>query len=222
MSPLALCPISLPNVHSFSQYVTELSEFHARVTATDAKGRPRKSRLHFHFFESLTAPETPATMGTHDSETLGTDLSLHEAIAVLESKPYKPDQIDPSQRIHALKMWILGKNSLYAAKTAAAATVFALFIYIDTTRKWFLDYNVTTGMITVIVALAPTLGQSAFTFMLQISGSALGYLVGLAFLSIFHNVGSYVYNPFGIAVLVFFYSIPLMYVIVSAFPAPSL
>lgn len=140
---------------------------------------------------------------------------MHEAIALLETKPYKPKTVSLSQRVHALKTWALNKHSIFAGKVAAAATVFSVLILVDTTREWFISYNLPTGLITVVVALAPTLGQSAFTFMLQISGSALGYLIGLLLLTLFHNVGGYVYNPFCICIIVFFYSIPLMYIFVS-------
>ncbi|KAG8952106.1 hypothetical protein FRC04_005106 [Tulasnella sp. 424] len=214
---------------ALTQYVTELHDFHKRVTAKDARGRQPRRRLHFHFFESLKKPETPATLPVNavptpptssassatgvNSDEPAADLSFGEAMSILEGRPWHPKEVNFWQRVHALKMWLLGPNSLYAAKTAGAATVFAIFIYVDTTRSWFISYNLTGGLITVVVALAPTLGQSALTFLFQIAGSAIGYLVGLAFLSIFHNVGGYIYNPYGITCLVFLYCLPLQYLI---------
>jgi hypothetical protein len=53
----------------------------------------------------------------------------------------------------------------------------------------------TAGLLTCIVALAPTLGQSLLTFVLQICGSGLGTLVGWAILQAFKGVGGYGYNP---------------------------
>ncbi|KAG8908778.1 hypothetical protein FRB99_003016 [Tulasnella sp. 403] len=200
---------------ALSQYCHELCEFHSRVTAKDAKGRPRRHRLHFHFFESLRrhphAPTVPATSDPESDEYA--DLSLAQAIAILESRPWQPKKLTIWHRVHALKMWFLGSNSLYALKSAAATTVFAIFIYANKTRQWFISYSLTGGLITVVVALAPTIGQSALTFMLQIVGSSIGYLFGLLFLTIFHNVGGYVYNPYGLTCLIFLYSLPFQYVI---------
>ncbi|KAG8934607.1 hypothetical protein FRC01_001708 [Tulasnella sp. 417] len=215
---------------ALTQYVTELHDFHKRVTAKDSRGRQPRRQLHFHFFESLKKPETPATLAANavpvpptssaasaasggNYDNTGTDLSFREAMSILEGRSCEPKQVNFWQRVHELKMWLLGPNSLYAAKTAGAATVFAIFIYAETTRSWFISYNLTGGLITVVVALAPTLGQSALTFLLQIAGSSIGYLVGLALLSIFHNVGGYIYNPYGITCLVFLYCLPLQYLI---------
>jgi len=91
--------------------------------------------------------------------------------------------------------------------------VFAMFILAKSTRAWFIKYSLSSGLITVVVALAPTLGQSALTFILQIAGSSIGYLMGLAILSIFRNVGGYHYNPYGMVPLLALYSVPLFYLI---------
>lgn len=70
----------------------------------------------------------------------------------------------------------------------------------------------TSSLITVIVAISPTLGQSFRTFVLQLTGTGasqllalrsgteqlvpgLGSLYGLIILEIFKNVGGYAYNP---------------------------
>jgi len=68
-------------------------------------------------------------------------------------------------------------------------------VFADTTKQWFISYGMTSGLLTCIVALAPTLGQSLLTFILQISGSGIGTLVGWTILQIFRNVGGYAYNP---------------------------
>ena len=88
----------------------------------------------------------------------------------------------------------------------------------------------------------PNIGQSAVTFILQISGSSIGYLIGLALLEvgttfwvffscahspfpsfqIFRNVGGYIFNPYGITCLVALYSLPMQYLIVSYFTNVSL
>lgn len=40
------------------------------------------------------------------------------------------------------------------------------------------SYGINLGVLTIVVALSPTLGQSLFTFVLQIGGQGLGYIYG--------------------------------------------
>jgi hypothetical protein len=68
-------------------------------------------------------------------------------------------------------------------------------VFASTTKQWFINYSLTSGLLTCVVALAPTLGQSLLTFILQVSGSGFGTLVGWAILQMFKNVGGYAYNP---------------------------
>jgi hypothetical protein len=51
------------------------------------------------------------------------------------------------------------------------------------------------------------------TFILQISGSGLGTLAGLAILEMFRNVGGYVFNPYGICAVLTVYALPLNYLL---------
>ncbi|KAG8991644.1 hypothetical protein FRB93_002631 [Tulasnella sp. JGI-2019a] len=201
---------SLVVVHSMlfslGQYVKELTEFHARATARDAGGKPRPKRLHFHLFESISHHPEPA------SAKENTDLSLGEAMAMLEGRPYVRKTYTWGERIHQLRAMATDTTSLFALKSAAAATVFAMFIYCESTRLWFVQYALSSGLLTIVVALAPTLGQTAITFILQISGSSIGYLLGLAVLSIFNNVGGYKYNPYGVVCLMTLFSVPMQYV----------
>ncbi|KAG8964460.1 hypothetical protein FRC03_001776 [Tulasnella sp. 419] len=205
---------SLVRVYSIlfaiTQYVDELHEFHQRVMATDSKGRQARHRIHFHFFESLNKTQPPpGTVAANEEK----DLSLGEAMAVLESRPHQKEKRSIWHYVHDIKVFLLGSDSVYAAKTSAAATIYSILLLADTTRQWFISYSMTGGLLTVVVALAPTLGQSALTFILQIAGSALGYLIGLALLEMFRNVGGYVFNPYGIVCLVALYAIPLQYLI---------
>ncbi|KAI5477995.1 hypothetical protein MNV49_005687 [Pseudohyphozyma bogoriensis] len=92
-----------------------------------------------------------------------------------------------------------GDLSIYALKTAVATTTYAVFILAPSLRAWFVDYGLTTGVLTIVVALAPTLGQTLFTFVLQILGTGIGTLYGMIVLYIFRGAGSFMYNPYGLA-----------------------
>jgi hypothetical protein len=57
------------------------------------------------------------------------------------------------------------------------------------------------------------LGQSLVTFVFQISGAGIGTLAGLAILEMFHNVGGYTFNPYGICAVLAVYALPLHYLL---------
>jgi hypothetical protein len=103
-------------------------------------------------------------------------LSIKEALAILENTEYTPVQEQLWEKVNKCKVALLGDASVFAAKVAAAATVFAIFsesclkschqsltgppsVFAETTRQWFIHYGLTSGLITVVVALAPTLGM---------------------------------------------------------------
>jgi uncharacterized membrane protein YccC len=56
----------------------------------------------------------------------------------------------------------------------------------------------TSSLITIIVAITPTLGATFSTWALQLFGTGVGSLYGLIVLEIFQNVGGYKYNPYGL------------------------
>lgn len=49
--------------------------------------------------------------------------------------------------------------------------------------------------------------------MIQILGSGLGTLAGLAILEMFRNVGGYMFNPYGICAILAVYALPLHYLL---------
>jgi len=58
-----------------------------------------------------------------------------------------------------------------------------------------------SSLITVVVAIQPTLGGTISTWLLQLSGTGAGALFGLIALEIFEDVGGYRYNPYGLVCL---------------------
>ena len=96
-----------------------------------SEGIKRKKRLHVHIFEALRRP--------HKKENVeDSDLRLPEALALLEKRPYEPDKMNIWQRLDRVQKAIQSPMSIFAAKTAAAATVFATLIYATTPRPWFI------------------------------------------------------------------------------------
>lgn len=64
-----------------------------------------------------------------------------------------------------------------------------------------------------VVAMAPTLGQTILTFVLQVMGTGFGTLYGLLILRIFLDVGGHHFNPYGLAVFIALYAFPLCWII---------
>jgi len=165
-------------------------------------GIKRQRRLHIHLFEALQRPHRG--FQTEDKDV---DMPIQEALALLEQRPYIPVKLNIWQRLDLLQQFIQSPTSIFAAKTAAAASVFGTLIYASVPRPWFISFALNSGILTIVVALAPTLGQSLLSFVFQIAGSAIGYLWGLAVLEMFRNVGGYSFNPYGIVCMTIPYAL---------------
>ncbi|KAL5632771.1 hypothetical protein ACGC1H_005649 [Rhizoctonia solani] len=220
-------------LYALNQFAHELSSFHEIVVSRKSSSK----RIHVHMFEMLAgkvhkaerkkkerAQRIPVSAHTTRSETgdmeidnasqvEDRELCVREALALLEQKEYVPQQSNVWQKLERAKRLLESPTSIYAGKTAAATLIFAVLIWAPTTRQWFINYGLTGGLITVVVALTPTLGQTLFTFVMQIAGSAVGYIVAIIVLEAFKDVGGYRFNPYGIACLIALYSIPFQYLI---------
>ncbi|KAG8728006.1 hypothetical protein FRC11_011969, partial [Ceratobasidium sp. 423] len=220
-------------LYAVNQFAHELSAFHEAVTSR----KNRSKRIHIHMFEVLAgkvhkaerkkkerAQRVPVSTHTTQSETgdmeidnasevEDRELCVREALAILEQKEFVPKKTNFWQKLERAKRLLESPTSIYAGKTAAATLIFAVLIWAPTTRQWFINYGLTGGLITVVVALTPTLGQTLFTFVMQIVGSAVGYIAAIIVLEAFKDVGGYRFNPYGMACLIGLYSIPFEYLI---------
>ncbi|GAA5865035.1 hypothetical protein JCM1840_005715 [Sporobolomyces johnsonii] len=126
-------------------------------------------------------------------------MDLQEALATLHGKEYKPVKKPWIRYIADGEAWLRSQRSIYAAKVAMGASVYAVFALAPTLQEHvFLKIGMVSSLITIIVAIAPTLGGTLTTWLLQISGTGAGALVGLIVLEIFKDVGGYRYNPYGL------------------------
>ncbi|KAF8591763.1 hypothetical protein K439DRAFT_1326105 [Ramaria rubella] len=207
---------------SLEQFVSELEALSSNVIPT---GVERKKRIHVHFFEALTSRPPSKTSKTEDDDS-DDELTLPKALALLEKKTYTPVKLNLWQHLDNFQQLVQSPTSIFAAKTAAAASVFGTLIYASNARQWFIDYSLTSGLLTVVVALAPyVFCQSIASFVVQIAGSGIGYLWGLAVLEagdlrlIFRNVGGYAFNPYGIACALVPYTLIMQY---AYYEKPSL
>jgi hypothetical protein len=149
----------------------------------DSQGRPRRRRLRFHLFEKLrrghhhvvdisaTGPRDAEFKGMNDATAAVVDpsysqnvagedtgyaqreLSMHEALALLEGREYVREKPNIWLRLSNIEKHFRSPLSIYAFKVAAAAMVFGALIWADGTRKWFLSYTIASSMLTLVVAL---------------------------------------------------------------------
>ncbi|CAE6373431.1 unnamed protein product [Rhizoctonia solani] len=220
-------------LYALNQFAHELSTFHEAVVSR--KTHPK--RIHVHLFETVAgkvhkaerkrkerAQRPLVSNRTSQSETgdmeidnasqvEDRELCVREALATLEQQAYVPKETNVWQKLERAKRLFESPTSIYAAKTAAATLIFAVLIWAPATRQWFINYGLTGGLITVVVALTPTLGQTLFTFVMQIAGSSVGYIVAIIVLEAFKDVGGYRFNPYGMVCLIGLYAIPFQYLI---------
>ncbi|CAE6534018.1 unnamed protein product [Rhizoctonia solani] len=220
-------------LYALNQFAHELSSFHEIVVSRKSSSK----RIHVHMFEMLAGKvhkaerkrkertqRAPVSAHTTQSETgdmeidnasqvEDRELCVREALAILEQREFVPQKTNVWQKFERAKHLLESPTSIYAGKTAAATLIFAVLIWAPATRQWFINYGLTGGLITVVVALTPTLGQTLLTFVMQIAGSAVGYIAAIIVLEAFKDVGGYRFNPYGIACLIGLYSIPFQYLI---------
>ncbi|GAA5995637.1 hypothetical protein JCM5350_001633 [Sporobolomyces pararoseus] len=149
------------------------------------------------------------------------EMSLQEALATLYGREYQPVKRPWIQQIAKGEKWLRSQRSIYAFKVAAGASVYAVFALAPTLQdKVYLRIGMVSSLITVVVAIQPTLGGTISTWLLQLSGTGAGALFGLITLEIFDSVGGYQYNPYGLVCFgaiwfavasYFFYSRPAWY-----------
>ena len=110
-----------------SSFVETLAAMHRETT------KKRSAGLHFHVYESLIRagkkPMPDIGLAPEDEEELQEEtreLSIKEALALLENKPFTPIKKSLIQRIEDFNRWLKSDTSIFAAKSAAAASIFAI------------------------------------------------------------------------------------------------
>ncbi|KAL8293775.1 hypothetical protein RQP46_000476 [Phenoliferia psychrophenolica] len=200
-------PATVMRVFSFlfgmGQMLEELTLLHEFIVPK-AGAASRKKTLHVHWFERGPSPST---------KKINRPVALAEALAAVRGIDHVVPKVSLGARIVKLEALARSDTSLYAFKTACAVIVFAVFLLAPSLKTFFVTYGLTGGLITIIVAMAPTLGQTFLTFVLQIMGTGFGSIYGMIVLYIFRHVGGFYFNPYGIVVFVAIYSIPLCYII---------
>ena len=165
------------------QFTRDLSSMHDHVVG-EIKLRTKK-RLHVHIFEQSDKNEKKDGEGKNGLR----EIPMYEALAALEGRsavlPKRPKQTLAS-RFLQLEAFVRSDLSLGALKTTAAvshserkngtvarnqlseipcflesfkATVFATLLLAPSARAFFINYGLTGGVISVVVAMSPTVDK---------------------------------------------------------------
>lgn len=102
--------------------------------------------------EAVAAPEL-GEAGGYAGVSNARDLTMLEALALLEGRTFVPKKVNIWQRLAKLEAFFRTPTSIYAAKVSAASLVFGSFLWAEHTRSFFLKYNLTGSLLTLVVAL---------------------------------------------------------------------
>ncbi|GAA6004360.1 hypothetical protein JCM10207_000685 [Rhodosporidiobolus poonsookiae] len=179
-------------ISGMDKVADELAKLHEHIVPNPDQPL-RKKRLRFHAFErkGLQPPKKEADEA----------MSVRQAIAKLSGRDFVPKPRNFWRTIAELERLVRTDTSIYALKTAAAVSVYAVFLLAPSLSSFFINYGLTAGIITLVVAMAPSLGQTLITFVIQILGTGVGALLGLLILRISLNVGGFVFNPYVVVCL---------------------
>ena len=88
-----------------------------------------------------------------DPQSTNTDLSMKEALALLEGREYVPDNPGFWLRVSRFEALFRTPTSIYAAKVAVVCAVFPILIWANGTRQFFLTYGIQGSLLSIVVAL---------------------------------------------------------------------
>ncbi|KAA1112897.1 hypothetical protein PGT21_014793 [Puccinia graminis f. sp. tritici] len=204
--------------HSFimGMFLEDLIELREFVMGTRGDEQPRRKKFHTTFWLPLKARLGFRTHRHSEHESRSStdhsaeeEMTMREALETLKGNQYVPNKMSLLERVLLIEKFLRSPDSICAFKVACAVTTLAVLYWCDSTRDFAQKYNLNTAIITLVVAITPTLGQSWLSFMLQISGQGLGLLYGMIALELFKNVGGYRYNPYGIIAAMALFAVPM-------------
>ncbi|EJU02765.1 hypothetical protein DACRYDRAFT_115750 [Dacryopinax primogenitus] len=183
-------------VHRLSGEVQELYE---AVLSSDG----RRRRLHLHCYQHLVS--RTRTKG-HSSTVPLTEAaqSIGAQSASLPKRRFWDWLLIAEQSL-------LGPRNVYAFKLTLAIEILTILLWAPVVRTWFLSYGLPITVVTVVLLVTPTFGET-YIWTAQQLGGVLGYITALILLEIFRNVGGYAYNPYGIVCIIGVWTVPLMYI----------
>lgn len=146
-------------------------------------------------------PNTPAPTQVGSSPPDAFHMTKEEAKKFIRShhKNHQHENFSIRRFLAGMEHFFKGPESIYALKVAMAAEILAIVLFaVPDGRQFFQKYNVQSGVVTLLVAITPTLGQGLISFVLQILAGVIGSVWALISLYAWRNLGGFAFNPYGL------------------------
>ncbi|KAJ5902206.1 hypothetical protein N7495_002734 [Penicillium taxi] len=172
---------------STGQTVLEFVEYVDSVAAKDKLQRsrliiPGGKRL-WKWAKSVLKPE-----GSHEHDNLGDFNAQASHLELGEAYRHRrdPEHLPPAttfqkigDRIRVFPTFLRSFESTYGFRVACATMTIAVIVFLHDTQSFFLKQRMVWAMIMVSLSMSPTSGQSIFSFVLRIAGTALAMVASL-------------------------------------------
>ncbi|TPX42743.1 hypothetical protein SeMB42_g05005 [Synchytrium endobioticum] len=192
--------------------------------------KERKKRLHFrlrHYLppflkRRLVVIKNNESANTHTGATAVDDPT---SIPIQSDKPeglIKYRNSKPTQRpkqtwrapLTKVIKFLQSPPSVYGMKGATAVVLLAAVLFSQTT--FFLTWNLSGAVITLLVAISPSLGQTYTSFLINVAGATIGSLWSFVSLKAWRIDNNNVYNAYGLSFFVVLLAIPFVYITQNA------
>lgn len=204
---------------SMGNFIDELIELRGLAQDWNNLNSSRPMQLHVHPLETFqTTSRSKAHSDIDDQDDRQPYLSIssdREAFDLLAGGQHPPRRINLISKLIAIERFFRGHNSIHALKMTFALTTIGILFWADKTRRFALDYGLSGAILTSVVAVAPTLGQTWLSFFAQLTGQGFGSIYGMIILKMFGDLGGYRYNPYGLVAGMAIYAVPMCYILYS-------
>ncbi|TPX30801.1 hypothetical protein SmJEL517_g05726 [Synchytrium microbalum] len=207
--------------------------------------RPRVKKWHFrvaHYVPSFLKwmlPRKAAAPKESQKISIDDQRGDDQETSVLKHSPSilkpKPPPITLRKRIVLFLRFFSSPPSIYALKGSTAVLILAIVLFNQ--ASFFIQFTLNTAVITLLVMISPSLGQTYLSFFTNlcgkyfafpycfdiltsfpIPGTCFGALWAFVTLVAWRNDSENVYNAYGQAFFVFIFAIPFVYIYQSVLP----
>ncbi|KAI8830862.1 hypothetical protein BJ741DRAFT_618116 [Chytriomyces cf. hyalinus JEL632] len=181
------------------ELIQDILHFHSTLLQTESR---YKFQLDYrHFLPSFLARRSWSP--TADARIVSTQL-LNEAASATTASVERRWLQTFRKIIVGLKSFILSRPSIYGFKCALAVLILHTLIF--TQLEAFNTYHIGATLVTFLIALTPSLGQTFVALPVQIASTSVGAFVGFLAVTAFGPTGVYGIVGFGVLLCV-----PCMY-----------
>ncbi|TPX30796.1 hypothetical protein SmJEL517_g05723 [Synchytrium microbalum] len=206
-----------------------LFSLQAIVEETKAIGKflhkDRKKKLHFRVWHYLpnflieglhlkpkpaaatTRPESPVKPVNEEGVPLQSYTPDELFVTYRKPKPAPPKTF--RVRVVDFLKLVQSAPSIYGLKGATAVTVVSIVLF--TQKTFFVTWGLSGAVISLLVAISPSLGQTYMSFLVNLTGTCIGALWAFISFTVWRDGSDNVYNPYGLVFFAALLAIPVIY-----------